>query len=142
MNKKIQSILLVEDDQDDQLLFQEALAVADGTVRCTSACNGIDALEQLNAAEQLPDVMVIDVNMPKMNGIDCLKAIKQSDRLQAIPIIMYSTSCSKDCQQDCLNSGAAGFMNKPSDFLELISKIKQIISLSFFETAAQMPTIL
>lgn len=142
MNKKIQSILLVDDDQDDQLLFQEALAVADGTVRYTSACNGIDALEQLNAAEQLPDVMVIDVNMPKMNGIDCLKAIKQSERLQAIPIIMYSTSCSKDCQQDCLNSGAAGFMNKPSDFLELISKIKQIISLSFFETAAQMPTIL
>lgn len=142
MNKKIQSILLVDDDQDDQLLFQEALAVADGTVRCTCACNGIDALEQLNAGEELPDVMVIDVNMPKMNGIDCLKAIRQSDRLQAIPIIMYSTSCSKDCQQDCLNSGAAGFMNKPSDFLELISKIKQIISLSFIETAAQMPTIL
>lgn len=142
VNKIIQSILLVDDDQDDQLLFQEALAMADGAVRFNSACNGIDALEKLEAATQLPDVMVIDVNMPKMNGIDCLKAIKQSDRLQGIPVIMYSTSCSKECQQDCIDSGAAVFMKKPSDFFELCEKIKQVLNLGFYENPIQMPAIL
>lgn len=142
VNKKIQSILLVDDDQDDQLLFQEALAIADVAVRYSSACNGIDALEQLSVAKQLPDVMVIDVNMPKMNGIDCLRAIKQSDRLHTIPVIMYSTSCSKEYHQDCLNSGAVAFMKKPSDFSELSAKIKQILNFAFSKSDTQMSIIL
>lgn len=61
MSKKIKSILLVDVDHDNQMLFQEALIVADITVNYTSACNSIDALEPHN----LPDFMVIDITMPK-----------------------------------------------------------------------------
>ena len=129
MSQKIRTILLVDDDPDDQLLFAEALHDADDAVLCLTADNGIDALSKLNFGTiVLPNLIFMDVNMPRMNGIDCLKEIKKTDLLKDIPVIMYSTSCSPAYQKECFNSGAALYMEKPSDFMQLCNVLKQIIT--------------
>lgn len=128
MSKKIKTILFVDDDQDDQLLFQEALLIADSTAVYTSASNGVDVLEKLNSGDiPLPDLVFMDVNMPKMNGIDCLRELKKSESFKTIPVIMYSTSCSKEHQKDCIESGAVGYVEKLNDFDQLCDKIKSIL---------------
>jgi CheY-like chemotaxis protein len=141
VSKKIQSILLVDDDIDDQLLFQEALTEVDGAVRCITAGNGIDALEKLHTSVIFTDIIIMDVNMPMMNGMECLKALKASEKFSAIPVIMYSTSCSADCQKECFDSGAEGYMEKPSDFVLLCSQIENIVNFGLPATQ-KMPVVL
>jgi CheY-like chemotaxis protein len=127
VTKKINTILLVDDDPDDQLLFAEALQDANDAVLCLTADNGIEALSKLNfGTVELPDLIFMDVNMPRMNGIDCLKEIKKTDSLKGIPVIMYSTSCSPAYQKECFDIGAALYIEKPSDFARLCSLLKQI----------------
>jgi len=123
------TILLVDDDQDDQLLFTEALNEADAAVLCLTAMNGIDALEKLNSGFALmPNLVFMDVNMPRMNGIDCLKKIQQSAVLKDIPVVMYSTSCSPAYQKECFDNGAVHYMEKPNDFAQLCNSLKRIVT--------------
>jgi len=140
VSKKIKSILLVDDDSDDQLLFQEALEEVDGLVRCITATNGSNALEILTASSIFPDLIIMDVNMPIMNGMECLKAIKSSEEFRAINVIMYSTSCSRDCQKECFDNGASAYLEKPSDFNLLRSRIKAIL-ITDFTAVQQTPVI-
>lgn len=130
MTQKIKSILLVEDDLDDQLLFREALSEVDNSISYLSAVNGINALEVLNYSENtLPSIIFMDVNMPKMNGIDCLKELQKLQKFQLLPVIMYSTSCSLEHQQECFKNGAIGYFEKPNNFDELCSKIKCVLEM-------------
>ncbi len=123
------SILLVDDDPDDQLLFQEAMAETDKAVLCTLAVDGVDALEKLNSGLiSKPDLVLMDMNMPRMNGIDCLKELKKDSRYSDIPVIMYSTSCIGEYQRQCFENGAIGYMEKPSDFTVLCHKLKMLLS--------------
>lgn len=131
VSKKIKLILLVDDDSDDQLLFQEALAEVDASVRCITAGNGSDAIEKLTASAIFPDLIIMDVNMPIMNGMECLKAMKDSEEFRAIPVLMYSTSCSRDCQKECFDIGASGYIEKPSDYKLLCSQIAHILNAGF-----------
>jgi Response regulator containing CheY-like receiver, AAA-type ATPase, and DNA-binding domains len=125
----IKTILLVDDDQDDQLLFKEALSEADNSVFYQSACNGIDALEKLNSgAVVLPQLIFLDVNMPKMNGIDCLKELKKIDYLKDIPVLMYSTSSFSEFKKECFNNGAVDYIVKPDDYGQLCKKLKEILN--------------
>lgn len=126
VSTNIKSILLVDDDSDDQLLFREALAEVNDNVYCYTSRNGIEALEVLNSGIA-PDIIIMDVNMPMMNGMECLRELKRFGHLKNIPVIMYSTSCSASCQKECFDNGAAGYMEKPSDFLVLCSQIKSIL---------------
>jgi len=124
-----QSILLVDDDNDDQLLFKEALSEVNGGMHCYIANGGIDALEILNSPDAVfPDLIIMDVNMPIMNGIECLIELKKSEKLRSIPVIMYSTSCSNECQKDCMDNGAAGDMEKPSDYSVFCAQIRHILN--------------
>ena len=124
--KKITRIFLTDDDPDDRFLFEEALSLAGESVRYFYACDGIDALEKLHSADIPPDIIFMDVNMPRMNGIDCLKEIKGSEKLKSIPVIMYSTS--SYYQPECIEHGASDYLEKPSDFSQLCEKIKFILT--------------
>ncbi len=129
VSKNIKTILLVDDDPDDQLLFTEAMHDADDAVFCLTADHGIDALYKLNFGQaNLPGLIFMDVNMPRMNGIECLKEIKKTDLLKEIPVIMYSTSCSPAYQKECFDSGAALYVEKPSDFMQLCNLLRQIVT--------------
>jgi len=125
----IKTILLVDDDHDDQLLFKEALSEADNSIVYHAAFNGIDALEKLNSGEiKIPDLIFLDVNMPKMNGIDCLKELKKADNLKKIPVLMYSTSSFSEYKKECFENGALSYIVKPDDYGQLCGKLKHILN--------------
>ncbi len=117
--------LLVDDDIDDTSLFEEILKEVDPGIRFRSAENGKEALDLLRKEQDsLPHVIFLDLNMPKMDGKQCLAELKSDPVLQKIPVIMYTTSSqSRDIEQTMMN-GAICFITKPTD----INELKHIIS--------------
>jgi chemotaxis family two-component system response regulator Rcp1 len=119
-------ILLVEDNEGDIVLTQEALK--DGRIKnwIVIARDGVEALAMLDSGEELPDLILLDINLPKMNGLEVLTAIKTDPRLKSIPVIMLSTS---DEQNDILtsyNNYANCFITKPVDFNRFINVVRTI----------------
>jgi chemotaxis family two-component system response regulator Rcp1 len=119
-------ILLVEDNEGDIVLTQEALR--DGRIKnsIVIARDGVEALAMLDSGEELPDLILLDINLPKMNGLEVLTAIKTDPRLKCIPVIMLSTS---DEQNDILtsyNNYANCFITKPVDFNRFIDVVRTI----------------
>lgn len=119
-------ILLVEDNEGDIVLTQEALK--DGRIKnnLTIAKDGVEALHILDSGTPLPDLILLDINLPKLNGLEVLTAIKTDPRLKCIPVIMLSTS---DEQNDILtsyNNYANCFITKPVDFNSFIEVVRTI----------------
>src|SRR5690349_16462029 len=121
------NIFLVEDDVDDQLFFTECIANIDSATLYGVAHNGIEALEKLEYAAELPDMIFMDVNMPFMNGLDCLAEIRKKPRSKNIPVVMLSTDTGKAQLTRAL--GAKAFIKKPCDGKLLLQKIEQMINL-------------
>ena len=104
--------LLISADPNDKLFFQLAVNRIQSEISCEFLTNGIHALEKLSCPEFNPDIIFIAINMPVLNGIECLREIKKIKRLDAIPVYMYSTSSDAHIAQSCLQLGADGVMKK------------------------------
>ncbi|WP_298740013.1 response regulator [uncultured Chitinophaga sp.] len=112
--------LLVDDDLDDTFLFEEMLQQVSPTVTFQNAINGKEALDKLRAADtQLPDVIFLDLNMPRMDGRQCLSELKNDPALQHIPVVIYTTSAHPKDISQTMQNGAACFITKPTDTCEL-----------------------
>ena len=120
---------IADDDPDDQELFIEALMEIDALCKCVTAFDGQEAINKLlNYAVYLPDFIFLDLNMPKMNGKECLAEIKKSNILKEIPVIIYSTSADKKDMHEAMQLGAVFFLQKPNRFEELSRALKHIIT--------------
>src|SRR5438067_10174563 len=130
---------LADDDTDDQQLFKEALNEIDKSIRCLTASNGEEALNKLKTdLTQLPDYIFLDLNMPRMNGLQCLAEIKKLNVLNHIPVVIYTTSSAKRDVEETRKLGADYFITKPPNFKELCEKIKYMLSGKWkFETSKQ-----
>jgi CheY-like chemotaxis protein len=118
---------IVDDDTDDQQFLIEALVKTDPSCKCFTAFNGQEAITGLvDATIPFPDVIFLDLNMPLMNGRECLVALKQMPSLQHIPIIMYSTTSNKKEIQGITEQGASYFLIKKPGFKELCEEISSI----------------
>ncbi|AXB57599.1 response regulator [Flavobacterium fluviale] len=127
MEKK--TILLADDDMDDTEMFCEALADVDESIICYTAINGNEAIKKLNELkEDLPDIIFLDLNMPIMNGWDCLKYLKQHERYKDIPVIMISTSSHKNDLDTATSLGAICYFVKPNNFNDLKHVLRSITS--------------
>lgn len=126
MSTKATRIFLVDDDPDDRFLFEEALGEASPGIEFDSARDGMDALDKLQTAPVLPQLVFMDVNMPRMNGMDCLKALKQDLRLAQLEVFMYSTS--SHYREVCKDLGASAYIEKPDDFGKLRDLLRTIVS--------------
>ena len=114
------SFLLVDDDIDDILIFQETLKKVDERIHFSSAKNGKDALEFLSSnSHRLPNLIFLDINMPRMDGKECLKLMKQDEKLKHIPVIMYTTSSQSADIEETMMLGAMCFITKPWGVNEL-----------------------
>ena len=111
------SVLVVEDNEDLRLLYAEAFKHA--AVRSTSAINGSDALRHLAESLELPQLIVLDMMMPVMDGWTFLAEKKKDARLAGIPVIVCSAAPSRDLPPD------VEFMRKPIDIRRLLSKVQQ-----------------
>lgn len=124
--KKNRTVFLVDDDVDDQEIFALALAEVDDSISCITARNGMEALEQLKERRWIPDWIFLDLNMPRMNGKQCLKEIKGLQELTHVPVIIYSTSCELRDIEETKALGATAFISKPPRIQELINSLKSI----------------
>jgi len=119
-------ILLADDDRDDRFLFREALSELPIATNLETVHDGEQLMSYLSEHEDnLPDVLFLDLNMPRKNGFECLTEIKLNDKLRHIPVVMFSTSYPRDVhyEQDIIKMlykiGAQDYIRKPSNFTGL-----------------------
>ena len=120
-------VLHVDDDPDDSTLFREAVKEAAPSYTCLVADSAASALEILSDREQIPDYIFLDMNMPKMNGLECLKLIKNNHSLRHIKVIMYSTASDPAHIKEFKRLGA-GFLAKPDRFETLVKHLTDILN--------------
>ena len=115
---------LIDDDDEDREVFIMALEDVDKVHKCVTAINGKDALQILNEnATFIPDFIFLDLNMPIMNGMQCLHEIKRIPRLYSVPVIIYTTSSYEKDISKTKQLGAAHFLTKPYQ----ISRLSKIL---------------
>lgn len=120
-------ILLVEDDLVDAMTVKRALEDIGATEGMVHLSNGEEALDYLRSEiNEMPFLILLDLNMPKMNGKDFLRIIKQDERLSRIPVIVLTTSQDGKDVDDSFRSSAAGYMTKPLDYEKFLLKIRTI----------------
>lgn len=125
LNRKF---LLADDDADDANLFCEALTQLTPLIECNTVENGEELFELLlKPGIDKPDIIFLDINMPIMNGWECLKKLKNNSSFKSIPAIIYSTSSARKDIDKAYSLGAQLFVTKPDDFREL-SKILQVVA--------------
>lgn len=125
MKEKI--IFLADDDQDDSEMFSEALSLIDDSITFLSAPNGRELLTTLEESAHLPDLIFLDLNMPVMNGWECLKHLKADDRYKQIPVTIISTASHEKEIKTALELGALCYFVKPSNFKQLIELIRTVV---------------
>lgn len=118
MAKKL-SLLIVDDDADDRKLFMEAVKEVDEKIKCLTAKDGQQALELLRTSVVLPDLIFLDLRMPRINGKKCLVEIKNDERLKHIPVYIYTTSREVTESEELQKLGAVHFISKPSNHEEV-----------------------
>lgn len=127
--KSPKHVFIVDDDIDDRDLFIEAVDQIDPSIVCKSAQDGQEALQKLNESNgALPDIIFLDLNMPRINGKQCLEQLKNTDHLKHIPVAIYSTSSFQKDIDETRQLGAEYFITKPANFRELCSVIAQVIA--------------
>lgn len=125
-------ILVVDDDREDHLILQEYFSESQLEQHVMFVENGIKALEYLDRVgdDQLPKLIVLDLNMPLLNGSQTLLQLKQNTRFRHIPVIIYSTSESENEKRKCLGFGAVDYLVKPVTLEEgqrMVDKFKTFI---------------
>ncbi len=125
--EEMKTFMIVDDDSEDCSFFCEAVTEIDADVQVVIAINGEDALMKLREMNTLPDFLFLDLNMPRMDGRQCLAELKKDFKLKHIPVIIFTTSSSQRDIDDTKKLGAAYFLTKPSDFHSLHSKIQFVV---------------
>jgi len=124
-------LLLIDDDADDRLIFIDALSEIGAGIECAIAKNGLDAIEYLKTAIAIPSLIFLDLNMPFMNGLQCLEKIKKDERLKHLPIIVYTTSDNPIDKKRTKELGAEMFFTKTPNFKLLKDTLLQILKTYF-----------
>ena len=124
----MKTVLLIDDDQDDSELFKEAIEEVNPGISFYHIEDGKQAISQLVDHRTLtPDLIFLDINLPRISGWECLKQFKEERHLHTIPVIIYSTSSQQKEKETASQLGAAGFITKPDDFEELKTVLQKIL---------------
>ncbi|HLZ89089.1 MAG TPA: response regulator [Puia sp.] len=126
---KYKKILLVDDDADDRQIFEEILRDIDPEAVVVTAENGLEMVSLLDKMpdDDMPDMIILDQNMPKMTGKESLIFLKESPRYTHISTIVYSTYQVKDFYQECLELGAQDVVAKPDTMQAYREMIEQFL---------------
>lgn len=128
MNATLNHICLADDDADDLLLFSMALKEIDGTAELTCFEHCSPMLGFLETTTTLPKVIILDVNMPGNNDLNCLIKIKTDAQTSHIPVFMWSTTVSETVRELAFKYGAKDYIIKPTSLADLKDIIKQILT--------------
>jgi CheY-like chemotaxis protein len=130
MRDKRQIVLCVDDDPDDQMMVLDTILELDASVRVASALNGVEAMSFLEGAKQrneLPCLVIMDINMPLMDGKQALTLIKKDDVLRDVPVVLFTTSSSALDKSFAALHGVE-LITKPIRHQELYHSVKRLLS--------------
>ncbi len=119
-------ILIVDDETDLSEMLKFRLEAAEFQVKC--AADGEEGLKK--AQEDRPDLIILDVRMPKMDGLAVCRGLKSDDQTRSIPIIILSASTGEKTVSECLDLGANEYITKPLDFTHLMERIQHYLDIS------------
>ena len=123
-------ILLVDDDLDDRDIFIWVMRKIYSPSIIATAADGLEALDMLRREDYRPDLVFLDLNMPRMNGLDCLRTIRQDDKLNDLAVIIYSTSSNPHDITQSQAAGATDYIVKGNELAtikrELIQALKKL----------------
>lgn len=123
--RSLKPILLVEDDSADVLIIRRALRDLKIENQLVNAKNGEEGLQYLgNPKNERPCIILLDLNMPKMDGIEFLEIIKSDEQLKSIPVIALTTSQSNGDISTCFDLGISGYIVKPVDFKKFVKAVR------------------
>ena len=121
-------ILLAEDDEDDQELIRLAFKRANPVHNLKIVANGQEVLDTLVLLSALPCVIILDLNMPLLNGLQTLAALQGEPRFRKVPKVMLTTSDSEDTRQMSYLNGAVDYFVKPASMSEFVRTAEKILA--------------
>jgi CheY-like chemotaxis protein len=126
MKKKL--ILVAEDDQDDRFFLEAAFTEVGDEGVLAFVENGVEVLDflekKLKQRAELPDMIILDLNMPKKNGKETLSELKKNPLFEKIPVVIYTTTCNDVEVRLCYELGASTYIVKPSDY----DQIREVVA--------------
>ena len=137
MMRNSKPILLVEDDEVDTMTVQRAFKDLKVTNELVHRINGEEALKYLRAEDrQMPCVILLDLNMPKMNGVEFLKISKDDKKLKKLPVVVLTTSKEEHDIVESFELSVAGYIVKPVDYKRFVEAIRAI---DLYWTLSELP---
>ena len=119
-----ETCILIDDDEDDHYFFRAALGAQGIPIGCTYYLKPREAMEKISQHQGVkPAYIFIDLNMPQLTGLECLRWLKQTPAVSDIPVVMYSTSSSPTDMEESRRLGAAAYLIKPASIEELTSRL-------------------
>jgi len=126
------NIVFADDEENDRLLFLDALKELKIKTNVHTVNDGIELMDYLKGAvKDLPHLLFLDLNMPKKNGMECLKEIRMDEKLNDIAIAIFSTSLSEKDIEETLINGANVYINKPNSFEALIQVLNKVVMTAY-----------
>jgi CheY-like chemotaxis protein len=116
--------ILIVDDTETMRMAEEMMLSGEG-YQISTACDGVDALEKIGADK--PDLVLMDIMMPRMDGIECCRRIKASDRTSDIKVVMVTTKSEYERVKEAFAAGCGDYITKPINKSELIGKLKDLM---------------
>jgi DNA-binding response OmpR family regulator len=123
------NILIIDDDNDDSDFLRDAIQQISPRTNCTMVSSSDEALKGLQTKQiPRPDLIFLDLNMPRINGMQCLRELKGTAGISEIPVAIYTTSKSHDDNVESLKLGANHFITKPSGFRHLCQVVRDVFT--------------
>ncbi|MGV3602533.1 MAG: response regulator [Dyadobacter fermentans] len=130
--KPNKSIFLADDDEDDCMLFEDALREVSTSAELLKASDGVELIDLMEkTVPPPPDVIFLDLNMPRKNGFECLDQIRKTKAWEGIPVVIFSTTGQEEMVRKVHEKGANFFIRKPGSFPKLKQAIKQILDIDW-----------
>jgi len=120
-------IFLIDDDLDDREIFSWVMKSIHPSSEIDSASDGLEALDKLKDHRYNPHIIFLDLNMPRMHGLDCLRQIRQMERLRYNPVIVYSTSSNPHDISQSRSAGASEYIVKGNEISIIKQELTQVI---------------
>ena len=126
--EKILDVLLIEDNLIEVMKMERAISSLGLNHTINVANNGEEALEILEDNQQWPDLILLDLNMPRISGIEFLMILKNNDDLKHIPTVILTTSDNQKDIEECYRIGVSGYIVKPLKYYDYVDKIQTVLS--------------
>ncbi|TAE22997.1 MAG: response regulator [Cytophagales bacterium] len=126
MQETANTIVVVDDDADDQFLIRNVFQQTNPAIEVVTLSDGDEVMPYLNTQPSLPELVLLDLNMARQNGMQTLATLRQDGRYGKLPVVIYSTSSNPQERARALASGASDFITKPGDYNDLLKLARRL----------------